>query len=104
MSDISDKDFENMDDEEWEQYFRDVESGYAFDPDNKVLEKDKNMTPGKFFDSMNKEIDELPYKQLNDYARVISRYTRWIEWLKSEIDVTDYKLMKEYRRRLKECM
>ena len=103
MSDVSDEDFENMSEEEWEQYFEDIASGYAFDPDNKILDGDKNMSPAKFFESMNEEIDALPYKKLVDYAKAVSRVSRWSEWLKNELEVVDYKLTMEYRRRMKEC-
>ena len=37
------KDIEDMTQEELDEYLLDIQTGYAFDPDNEILDSDKNL-------------------------------------------------------------
>lgn len=104
MDDISDNDLANMNDDEMAQYVEDVSSGYMFDPDNEILEKDKRMSFIAFFESIKKEVDELQFAPMNECAKVVSRYSRLLEWVKTKIYAIDAKFTAEYERRMKKCL
>lgn len=98
-----DKDIEDMTPDEWNEYFEDIKSGYAFDPDNELLERDKSMTLNDFFKSLHKEVDDLRFGTTKDFAKIISRIYRIFGWMQPQINEIDLKIEKEYKRRLSGC-
>ena len=79
------KDIRDMTNEELEEYLVDVSTGYAYDPDNEVLDGDKNMTFIEFFKEMNSEIASSQFKSTQEFAETLSRSMRMCEWVYGQI-------------------
>ena len=75
------KDIHDMTRDELEEYLDDVSTGYAYDPDNEILEGDKNLSFKEFFEKMNAEVQASQFKSVQEFAESVSRGMRMCEWV-----------------------
>ena len=93
------KDFGEMGDDEFREYLQDVASGYAYDPDNKVLDKDKNTTFNDFFKEANAEMDVMEFKDCEEFAAFVSRIKRICDYSYLAFMKISDRMDEEYLRR-----
>jgi len=83
------KDIYDMSDNEFDEYISDLVSGYAFDPDNKILDADKNLPLKNFFEITSERIKDLavlPDSTMENFAEVASRVRRLGDWFCGEME------------------
>lgn len=83
------KDIYDMSDDEFAEYISDLVSGYTFDPDNKILDADKNLPLKDFFEITSERIKDLailPDSTMEDFAEVASRVRRLGDWFCDEME------------------
>lgn len=96
------KDIQDMTNDELEEYLTDISTGYAYDPDNEILDGDKNTTFKEFFNKMNAEIKASRFKSLQEFAETLSRSTRMCEWAYGQICQLSDNLAIEFKQRIQE--
>lgn len=98
------KDIEDMTKEELEEYLDDVSSGYAFDPDNEILDADKKLPFKEFFEKMNAEVAASQFKSLQEFAAIVSRASRMGEWMYGQLCLLSEHMSSEFKRKIQERM
>ena len=70
------KDIEDMTKEELEEYLDDISSGYAFDPDNEILNSDKNLSVKELVSQLAADANSAQFKSMHEFAAIVSRASR----------------------------
>lgn len=94
------RDIFKMSNEELQEYLDDVATGYAFDPDNEILDNDKNLSVRDLFEQLKADVNSLRFKSINDYAAVMSRTTRICNWMYEQVDVISRRLSTEFAHKI----
>lgn len=98
------KDIDDMTKEELEEYLDDILSGYAFDPDDEILNSDKNLSVKELFFQLMADANSAQFKSLHEFAAVVSRASRICKWINCQIDKTANQLNDEFTKKLMERM
>lgn len=96
------KDLRDMTKDELEEYLDDISSGYAFDPDNEILDSDKNLSVKELFSQLAADANFAQFKSMHEIAAIISRVHRICTWIYSQIDKTSNRLNDEFAKKLME--
>lgn len=94
------KDLRDMTKDELEEYLDDVSSGYAFDPDNEVLDADKNLKVKDLFKQLNDDIESTRFKSMHEFAATVSRISRISEWMSFQTTKLSEKMNVEFNKKL----
>lgn len=98
------KDIEDMTKEELEEYLDDISSGYAFDPDNEILDADKKLPFKEFFEKMNAEVAASQFKSLQEFAAIVSRASRMGDWMNRQFCNLSENMNTAFKRKIQERM
>ena len=96
------KDIEDMTKDELEEYLDDISSGYAFDPDNEILDADKNLKVKDLFKQLNDDIESTRFKSMHEFAATVSRISRISEWMSFQTTKLSEKMNVEFEKKVME--
>lgn len=98
------KDISDMTKEELEEYLDDISSGYAFDPDNEILNSDKNLSVKELVSQLAADANSVQFKSMHEFAAIVSRASRICKWINCQINKTVNRLNDEFAKKLMERM
>ena len=96
------KDIYDMTQEELDEYLFDIQIGYAFDPDNEILEADKKLTVKELFKQLDSDIEATKFKSMHEFAAVVSRISRISEWMSTQTTKLSEKMNIEFEKKIME--